>query len=158
MPLTPETLTRHELAGLHVEVVESTDPSRVGLSGRIVRETMNTLLVEPRSTERASGENREQECGASGVRQVETAERSSAGRPGGEAASRKQVPKRGTVFEFRLTDESAATREGAGTASEPVSGESHTAGYGAAYVTVDGVELLSRPALRSENGVDSKWQ
>ncbi|GGL50675.1 ribonuclease P protein component 1 [Halocalculus aciditolerans] len=146
MPLTPETLTRHELAGLHVEVVESTDPSRVGLSGRIVRETMNTLVIE------AGGE------GEPGVRQVEAAERSSAGRPGGEAASRKQVPKRGTVFEFRLTDESAATREGAGTASEPVSGESHTAGYGAAYVTVDGVELLSRPALRSENGVDSKWQ
>jgi len=137
MSITPETLTRHELCGLHVEVVESTDPARVGTSGRVVRETTNTLLIEQverSSTERTSGASREQ--AVSGV---------------------VQVPKRGTVFEFRLTDESAATREGAGTASEPVSGESHTAGYGAAYVTVDGVELLSRPALRSESGVHSKW-
>lgn len=157
MSLTPETLTRHELCGLHVEVVESTDPSRVGIAGRVVRETTNTLVIES------------DDEGGSGVWQVEQVERSSTERTHGdrrasgstERASgdtRKQVPKRGTVFEFRLTDESAATREGAGTASEPVSGESHTAGYGAAYVTVDGVELLSRPALRSETGVTSKWQ
>ena len=124
MPLTPETLTRHELTGLHVRVVESTDPSRVGVEGRVVSETMQTLLVEPADND-------------SGV---------------------TQVPKRGTTFEFRLTDESAAADKAAGTAPEPVSDESHTAGYDAAYVTVDGVELLSRPAFRSEQGVDSKWR
>ncbi|WP_232686236.1 ribonuclease P protein component 1 [Halobacterium zhouii] len=121
MPLTPETLTRHELNGLHARVVESTDPSRVGTAGRVVSETMQMLAVSDDS----------------GV---------------------TQVPKRGTTFEFRLTDESAVAPKAAGTASEPVSDESHTAGYDAAYVTVDGTKLLSRPAFRSEQGVDSKWR
>jgi ribonuclease P protein subunit POP4 len=136
MTLTPETLPRHELVGLHVRVEESTDPSRVGIEGRVVRETMRTLLVEADS----------------GV---------------------KQVPKRGARFTFRLTDEAAAFRQtqsedvpasgrhaakGAGTASKPAGGESQTTGEGVAYVTVDGVALLSRPALRSETGVDSKWR
>ena len=121
MPLTPETLTRHELIGLHARVVESTDPSRVGAEGRVVSETMRTLLVSD-------------DLGVT------------------------RVPKRGTTFEFRLTDESAVSAKEAGTAPEPVSDESHTAGYDAAYVTVDGTKLLLRPALRSEQGVDSKWR
>jgi ribonuclease P protein subunit POP4 len=45
MPLTPETLPRHELAGLPVRVVESTDPGQVGTAGRVVRETTNTIHV-----------------------------------------------------------------------------------------------------------------
>lgn len=45
MPLTPETLPRHELAGLFVRVVESTDPGQVGTAGRVVRETTNTIHV-----------------------------------------------------------------------------------------------------------------
>lgn len=123
MTLTPETLPRHELVGLHVRVAESTDPTRVGIEGRVVRETMRTLVVRSSSGERV-------------------------------------VPKAGSTFEFRLddTDEAAAGLKAAGTASEPVSGETHTAGDGAAYVTVDGRLLLSRPARRTENGVDSKWQ
>ncbi|MCG1003957.1 MULTISPECIES: ribonuclease P protein component 1 [Halobacterium] len=129
MTVTPETLPRHELVGLHARVVESTDPSRVGIEGEIVRETMRTLVFdseEPRSSEKASGV--------------------------------KQVPKRGATFEFRLTDEAAASAKDAGTASQPAGGESQTTGEGAAYVTVDGVALLSRPATRSETGVDSKWR
>ena len=128
MTLTPETLPRHELVGLHVRVEESTDPSRVGIEGRVVRETMRTLVVDTESTDNGSG---------SGV---------------------KQVPKRGARFTFRLTDEAAAVRKTAGTASKPAGGESQTTGEGVAYVTVDGVALLSRPALRSETGVDSKWR
>ena len=46
MALTPETLTRHELVGLHVRVVESTNPDAVGISGHVVGETMGTLSVE----------------------------------------------------------------------------------------------------------------
>ena len=123
MPLSPETLPRHELVGLHARVAESTDPTRVGIEGRVVRETMRTLVIRSASGERV-------------------------------------VPKAGSTFEFRLddTDEAAAGRKAAGTASEPVSGETHTAGDGAAYVTVDGELLLSRPARRTETGVDSKWQ
>lgn len=43
--MTPETLVRHELAGLDVAVAESPNPDLVGLSGRVVDETTNTLLV-----------------------------------------------------------------------------------------------------------------
>jgi len=132
MSLSPETLPRHELVGLHVRVAESSDPTRVGIEGRVVRETMRTVVVRTESGERV-------------------------------------VPKAGSTLEFRLddepstsrpdrTDEAAAGLKAAGTASEPVSGTTHTAGDGVAYVTVDGAMLLSRPARRTESGVDSKWQ
>ncbi|WP_266078288.1 ribonuclease P protein component 1 [Haladaptatus caseinilyticus] len=142
MPLTPETLTKHELAGLPVRVVSATNPSLESIEGRVVSETMRTLTVE--------------------------------------AASRSwQVPKQGTRFEFALTDEAAVSREGTGTPSkrelETAGGKSSQScsfseprsearrnrsdgGEGGAYVTVDGVTLLSRPALRTEAGGNSKWR
>ncbi|WP_254545272.1 ribonuclease P protein component 1 [Halomarina pelagica] len=43
--LTAETLPRHELIGLRVRVVESTDPTLVGVEGEVVMETTNTLTV-----------------------------------------------------------------------------------------------------------------
>ena len=43
--MTPESLVRHELAGLDVEVAESPNPDLVGVAGRVVDETTNTLLV-----------------------------------------------------------------------------------------------------------------
>lgn len=46
MALTANTLARHELCGLHVRVAEAKNRSLVGIEGRIVRETENTLLVE----------------------------------------------------------------------------------------------------------------
>ncbi|MFB6113406.1 MAG: ribonuclease P protein component 1 [Halodesulfurarchaeum sp.] len=55
MPLTPETLPRHELVGLPVRVVSSSDPSRLDIDGRVVDETRQTLLIE---------------TGTSGVKQV----------------------------------------------------------------------------------------
>ncbi|WP_336036549.1 ribonuclease P protein component 1 [Halobacterium yunchengense] len=139
MTVTPETLPRHELVGLHVRVVESTDPSRVGIEGEVVRETMRTLVVDSGAdgAPDASGDGRERAERDSGV---------------------TQVPKRGTTFEFRLTDEAADVAKTSGTASEPAGGSGQTTGEGVAYVTVDGVALLSRPATRSENGVDSKWR
>ncbi|GAD53121.1 ribonuclease P protein component 1 [Halarchaeum acidiphilum MH1-52-1] len=120
MTLTPETLPRHELVGLPVRVVESPDSSQVGIAGRVVSETTNTLVIE-------------------------------------DASGTKRVPKGGRRLEFRLVDEAAARRKGAGTASEPDSRGGAT-GEDAAYVTVDGDILLSRPALRSENGVESQWR
>ena len=45
MPLTPETLTRHELAGLPVRVVAADNPDLVGIEGRVVGETMRTLRI-----------------------------------------------------------------------------------------------------------------
>jgi len=159
MSLTPETLPRHELVGLHVRVVDATHPGYVGIGGRVVRETAATLFVEgPR------------ERGPAG------ASRSDAS---GDAESRvRQVPKRGATFEFALTDEAAdgtfppaeGARKGSGTASKPRDGAagSRTAragrgpatghGDGAAHVTVDGTRLEARPAERSELTGDSKWR
>ncbi|GGM55763.1 ribonuclease P protein subunit POP4 [Halarchaeum rubridurum] len=135
MTLTPETLPRHELVGLPVRVVDSPDTSQVGIAGTVVSETTNTLVIEV-------------------------------------VSGTKRVPKGGRRFEFRLIDEAAARvrrtsdaasttrrrdRKGAGTASQPDSRGGAT-GEDAAYVTVDGDILLSRPALRSENGVESQWR
>ncbi|SFG50102.1 ribonuclease P protein subunit POP4 [Halopelagius inordinatus] len=138
MALTPETLTRHELNGLRVEVVDAANPDLVGIAGRIVVETMRTLHVDTGS--RVS-----------------------------------QVPKQGTTLRFEIpstdpdtgsvhTDEAADVEKASGTASKL---PSETAGsfagqsdgcQGAAYVTVDGARLLSRPALRTEKAGDSTWR
>lgn len=50
--LTPETLPRHELIGLHVRVVESSDPTLVGCEGEVVMETTNTLSIADKSRTR----------------------------------------------------------------------------------------------------------
>ena len=44
--ITPNNLVRHELIGLEARVVESTNPSQVGLSGRVVDETRNILSID----------------------------------------------------------------------------------------------------------------
>jgi len=44
--LAPETLVRHELAGLPVRVVDAAHEGYVGIEGTVVDETANTLLVE----------------------------------------------------------------------------------------------------------------
>jgi len=50
MPITPTTLTRHELIGLTVRVVDATNPDLIGLEGRVVDETTNTLRIEAEAT------------------------------------------------------------------------------------------------------------
>jgi ribonuclease P protein subunit POP4 len=47
--INPSNLVRHELIGLEVRVVESTNPSQVGLSGRVVDESRNILAIETRA-------------------------------------------------------------------------------------------------------------
>jgi ribonuclease P protein subunit POP4 len=44
--VTPETLVRHELVGLGVEVVAAPNPDLVGVSGEVVMETTQTLGIE----------------------------------------------------------------------------------------------------------------
>ncbi len=44
--ITPRNITRHELIGLVVEVVESKDPTLKDRTGRIVDETRNTITIE----------------------------------------------------------------------------------------------------------------
>jgi len=51
--ITPRNVARHELVGLHARVVESADPSLVGIEGRVVEETAHTFVV---STDEDDGE------------------------------------------------------------------------------------------------------
>lgn len=46
MPLNKDNLSQHELIGLDVEVVESTDPQIEGMSGEILDETRDTLDID----------------------------------------------------------------------------------------------------------------
>ncbi|MEF8891269.1 MAG: ribonuclease P protein component 1 [Haloferacaceae archaeon] len=128
MTLSPETLPRHELCGLQVRVASAPNPDLVGVEGRVVRETERTLVAAARA-----------------------------------GATERRVPKAGSVFEFALgpatlgTDEAAARREPAGTATDRSKERT-----GAAHVTVDGGRLLSRPARRTEDGPtpdgDDRWR
>lgn len=52
MPITPQNLVRHELISLPVKIVESTDPTQKGLSGRIIDESYNTLKIETKDDEK----------------------------------------------------------------------------------------------------------
>lgn len=49
-PITPATITRHELIGLSARVVEADNPDLVGLAGRVVDETRNTLRIDDGGT------------------------------------------------------------------------------------------------------------
>ena len=44
MKITPTTL-QHEFIGLNAEVVESLNPSYVGIKGKVLNETRNTLVI-----------------------------------------------------------------------------------------------------------------
>ncbi|MDS0299582.1 ribonuclease P protein component 1 [Halogeometricum sp. S1BR25-6] len=152
MALTPETLTRHELNGLRVEVVDAANPDLVGIAGRVVVETMQTLHVDVDASESEASDDGETRV--------------------------LQVPKQGATLQFEIpsrddapasarerTDEAADAEKASGTASKL---RSETAGrfeagqsgrcQGAAYVTVDGARLLSRPALRTEKAGDTTWR
>ena len=149
---TPETLPRHELAGLQVEVVDAPNPDAVGIAGRVVGETTRTLRIEG-----ADG-------GASRVRQVpksgatfefaltdEAAAAQSAGttsKPGSETA--------GAAGSAVAGGSRSAASGGTGTGTGP--GDGTRNGEGVAYVTVDGARLVSRPARRTETGGVSKWR
>jgi ribonuclease P protein subunit POP4 len=130
MPLTPETLPRHELAGLRVRVVDSVDPTQVGVKGRVVRETTRTLVIE-----------REAASGDAGVTQV----------PKRGRTFEFAVDEAAEDREASGTTSEPTGRGGSADADSPT-------GEGVAYVTVDGDVLLSRPAERTEKGADSQWR
>ena len=131
---TPETLPTHELNGLPVRVVESTNPDLVGIGGRVVTETTNTLHVADESDGRV-----------------------------------RQVPKRGTTFEFELVADASdvdRARESTpiecdSTSTERKSRDTTDADdrhEGSIFVTVAGERLRSRPARRTETTGESPWQ
>lgn len=57
MPITPENLIYHELIGLKVEVLESSNPSLRGLKGKVIYETKKTLVIENGRTRRIPKQN-----------------------------------------------------------------------------------------------------
>lgn len=46
------SVRKGELIGLQVEVAKATDPSHVGVKGRVVDETMKTLVIEQEGREK----------------------------------------------------------------------------------------------------------
>jgi ribonuclease P protein subunit POP4 len=131
MALTPETLIRHELVGLHARVAESSNPDAVGISGRVVEETMRTLtLAEGDRVWQLPKRGTTFEFTLPRPRTDEAA--------GAEKAS-------GTASE--LPSETVGLRADQSGGCE-----------GVAYVTVDGARLLSRPALRTEKAGVSTWR
>ncbi|MFC6989344.1 ribonuclease P protein component 1 [Haloplanus sp. GCM10025708] len=130
MPLTPETLTRHELVGLHARVADATNPDLIGVSGRVVSETERTLSLDDGSRVRQVPKR-----GATLEFRLDA--------PTDEAAGAGKAP--GTPSE--LPSETPGVRAGQSGGCE-----------GEAYVTVDGARLLSRPALRTEKAGDSTWR
>ena len=142
MPLTPETLTRHELNGLPVRVVEAANPALVGIEGRVVAETQGTVSV----------------ASADRVRQVQKQGSKFEFALTDEPADRAN--RSGTAS--KRESETAGVRSGqsgsSGETRSPDSGGNPRDCEGVAYVTVDGARLLSRPELRTEKAGDSQWQ
>jgi ribonuclease P protein subunit POP4 len=54
---TLESFARHELIGLVASVSESTNPNMIGLSGKIVNETRNLLIIETECGEKCIPKN-----------------------------------------------------------------------------------------------------
>ncbi|WP_292521039.1 ribonuclease P protein component 1 [Methanoculleus sp.] len=44
--ISPQNVLRHELIGLDVLVASASNPGHVGVSGRIIDETRNTLIIQ----------------------------------------------------------------------------------------------------------------
>ncbi len=46
MQISPHNLIHHELIGLEVEVVDSTNPYQIGIKGKVIDETRNILKID----------------------------------------------------------------------------------------------------------------
>lgn len=44
--ITPENLVRHELIGLKIRIFSDSDKKLIGLSGKVIDETRNMLVIE----------------------------------------------------------------------------------------------------------------
>ena len=168
MALTPDALTRHELNGLLVRVADAANADLVGISGRIVIETMKTFHVDdgrrvrqvPKSGSRFEFAIQTDDAHRAGASQSDDPHRtggSSTDEAAGAAEASGSVSELGTETVGVRPDKSgpsAATRSlGSGASWSETSECQDTV-----YVTVDGNRLLSRPTARTERGGDSTWQ
>ncbi len=111
MTLTPTTLTRHELTGLPVRVADASNPDAVGIAGRVVSETTNTIVVGGARLFAAAGSS-----SAEGDEAV-TADRTAA--TGGSATASVESRQQATTDETAgerddANGENASERRGAG--------------------------------------------
>ena len=164
MPRTPETLTRHELIGLPLRVADAASADFVGLSGRVVSETMRTLVVSTVSGDKrvpkansvfefALSEESTADQGA-GVHTNEAAEVPVGDHPGGDS---QQGGRKDSGSSSKLGEDTAGVRPRQSSPSE-CSANQQGGCEGGVYVTVDGSRLLSRPADRTQRTGDSKWR
>lgn len=42
----PNNIVRHELIGLNIEIVKAENPSLIGIKGKVIDESKNTLTIE----------------------------------------------------------------------------------------------------------------
>ena len=162
MALTPDTLTRHELNGFRVTVADAANPDLIGISGRVVVETMKTFHVD--DGRRVRQVPKEGSCFEFAITNAEDAARASVAPAADEAAGAAEAS--GSVSQ--LGTETAGVRPGKSGPSAPPRSQGRGASQrgesprdeceDTVYVTVDGARLLSRPAARTERGGDSTWQ
>ncbi len=50
--MRPDDVLRYELIGLHIEVTGSSNRSLIGLHGKVVEETRNTITIEENNKEK----------------------------------------------------------------------------------------------------------
>ena len=166
MARTPETIARHELIGLPARVVEAASADFVGICGRIVSETMQTLVVSTDSGDkRVPKAESTFEIGLSeastanhgaGVHTDEAAEVSAGDHPAGDS---HEGGRKDSGSSSKLGEETARVRPRQSSPSECSENPAQQGGCeGGVYVTVDGSRLLSRPAERTERTGDSKWR
>jgi ribonuclease P protein subunit POP4 len=86
--ITSNNVFRHELIGLYLEVVDSSNKSLIGLCGKVVNETMKTFSIEISS-------------------KVNT------------KMDEKIVPKKDSIFHFKITDDDWVEIEGKYLVSRP---------------------------------------
>ena len=131
MALTPTTLPRHELVGLEVAVVAASNPDLVGLSGRAVTETTQTIGIGIGVA--ADGPSENATDGASGHRHKHR-----------RSTDTEDEDEHNPVDELAVVPKSAATFEW-----QLPTGET---------VRTAGERLVARPARRSEHTGDSTWR
>lgn len=48
--LLPRNIERHELIGLSIKITESKNPTLLGLEGKIIDETQNTITIQSKNS------------------------------------------------------------------------------------------------------------
>ncbi|WP_418282507.1 ribonuclease P protein component 1 [Halorubrum sp. DTA98] len=151
--ITPETITRHELIGLPVRVVDADSDAHVGIAGRVLRETAHTLVVRT-----GSGDKRVPKSGTTfefAVVDTVTARTDEAADDCQSSGSTSQLGSDTTGVRPRQSGPSGSTSVVDGDDADPASRRGECKDV--VYVTVDGTRLRHRPAERTERGV-TQWR